>query len=68
MARRAVSSIVGRYGDLRAAMAVVFSAVAEEGKPFSVDGEELGDDDIFWIRWERRGVAEAESICVRTIT
>lgn len=35
-----------------------------EEPPLGVEGD-AGDDgaDIFWIRWERRGVADSESIC-----
>lgn len=34
-----------------------------EELPFGVDGECGIGEAIFWIRWERRGVAESESIC-----
>jgi hypothetical protein len=46
-------------GDLRTAIFVVFEGV--EGVPFVLLGVEGGDS--FWMRAERRGVVDGESIC-----
>lgn len=56
IAKSAESMVVGRKGDLRV-------AILEE-RGLVTSGVEVagGDGAIFWIRWERRGVAEGESI------
>ncbi len=56
--RRIVSRYVGMKGDLRAAIFVVFEGV--EVAPFAWLGEEGGES--FWMRAERRGVVDGESI------
>jgi hypothetical protein len=54
-----VSRYVGMKGDLRAAIFAVAEGV--EGVPFALFGVEGGES--FWIRAERRGVVDGESIC-----
>ena len=59
MERRIASRYVGMKGDLRAAIFGIFEGV--EGGPFVVLGVEGGES--FWMRAERRGVVDGESIC-----
>jgi hypothetical protein len=53
------SRYVGMKGDLRTAIFVVFEGV--EGWSFVAFGVEGGER--FWMRAERRGVVDGESIC-----
>jgi len=57
--RRIPSKYVGMKGDLRTAIFVVFEGV--EGVPSVSLGVEGGES--FWMRAERRGVEDGESIC-----
>lgn len=59
MARRIVSRDVGRKGDLRAAIFLVVWVVGVEGISAGLG---IGDGDLFWIRAERRGVTDGESM------
>lgn len=53
------SRYVGMKGVLRVAIFVVFEGF--EGVPFALLGVEGGES--FWMRAERRGVVDGESIC-----
>ena len=53
------SRYVGMNGDVRATIFVVFEGF--EGVPFALLGVEGGES--FWMRAERRGVVDGESIC-----
>lgn len=61
---KTVSRGVGRKGDLRVVIFVMFGGVLllDKWLPFADFGVE-SEGELFWIRAERLGVAEGESIC-----
>jgi len=59
--RRMVSSDVGKKGDLLELIVVLLEAFPFNLFVLGVDGD--GEGGIFWIRCERRGVGDVESIC-----
>lgn len=62
--RSTVSTDVGRNGDLRVGILVGSEGMAPESVVREKDlFAASGNDESFWVRGERRGVTDGESIC-----
>lgn len=59
-----VSRVVGRNGDLRDAIPVNSGEDLEAVEPFEAWAPGVEGGDLSWVRCERRGVMEAESMSI----